>query len=53
MAWCAVQTDLPQLAHCTTSSMPTGSFVPPSQWRTHAAHSRRLPLGASARLCSA
>src|SRR5437870_966505 len=33
--------------------MPTGSLVPPPQYRRHAEHKRRLPRGASARLCSA
>src|SRR2546430_6483180 len=46
-------TELPQLAHCVTSSTPTGSLVPPSQYRRHSEHRRRLPLGASAWLCSA
>ena len=47
-ARCAVHTDLPQVAHGATSSTPTGSLVPPSQYLRHAAHKRRLPLGASA-----
>src|SRR5439155_9677523 len=52
-ASCAVHTDLPQLAHSATSSTPTGSLVPPSQYLRHAVHRRRLPFGASAPLCSA
>src|SRR2546428_422376 len=36
-----------------TSSTPTGSLVPPSQYLRHAVHRRRLPFGASAPLCSA
>src|SRR5438132_12583750 len=50
---CALPIYLPHLAHCATSSTPTGSLVPPSQYRRHAAHKRRLPFGASVWLCSA
>src|SRR5207244_5171255 len=49
----AVQIDLLQLAHCVTSSAPTGSLVPPSQYLRHSVQRRRLPFGASAPLCSA
>jgi len=34
---------LPQLAHCVTSSTPTGSLLPPSQYLTHTEQRRRLP----------